>query len=181
MTPDSGSGGRWFDSSSRNFVAADMWKSSGWMRGLSRKQVSALGGLWVRVPRLPPWLLTVRDPAIPWSSGNDSWPTPRKRYRSRYRKSLFLQCFPDAICKHFNPKMPKIVARLFANRSLRKNLVFGRVVQSARTPVSHTGSHWFESSHAHFVDPSRSHSFNGCKRASSGAAIAWYRADQFLT
>jgi hypothetical protein len=28
-------------------------KSSGWMRGLSRKQVSAAGGLWVRVPRLP--------------------------------------------------------------------------------------------------------------------------------
>ena len=61
VTPDSGSGGRWFDSSSRNFVHANLGKSSGRMRGLSRKQVFALGGLWVRVPRLPPSSSTVRE------------------------------------------------------------------------------------------------------------------------
>ena len=92
VTPDSESGGRWFDSSSRNSPKANragerrkervdktevqrcrssclprgllrsplyfllsplLRKSSCRMRGLSRKQVSALGGLWVQVPRLP--------------------------------------------------------------------------------------------------------------------------------
>ncbi len=55
VTPGSEPGGRWFDSNPRNFVHANLGKSSGWMRSLSRKQVAALGGLWVRVPRLPPW------------------------------------------------------------------------------------------------------------------------------
>jgi hypothetical protein len=98
VTPDSGSGGRWFDSSSRNFWLANSRKSSGWMRGLSRKQVSALGGLWVRVPRLPPWHLRVRDRAIPWSSGNDSWPTPRQRWFESIRDYCGTEkdCLPEA-------------------------------------------------------------------------------------
>jgi hypothetical protein len=65
------------------------------MRGLSRKQVFALGELWVRVPQLPllvallgneatigsrQFVKRVQNKEIPWSSGNDSWPTTRQRW-----------------------------------------------------------------------------------------------------
>jgi hypothetical protein len=37
-------------------------------------KTGAVTPLWVRVPRLP-----LRNKTVPWSSGNDSWPTPRQR------------------------------------------------------------------------------------------------------
>ncbi len=44
----------------------------------AREPVLKTGGglrrLWVRVPRLP-----LEQHMVPWSSGNDSWPTPRQR------------------------------------------------------------------------------------------------------
>jgi hypothetical protein len=56
------------------------------MRTLFRKQVAAHRRLWVRVPRLP----LTHAITVPWSSGNDSWLTSRKRRFDSVRDYFFL-------------------------------------------------------------------------------------------
>jgi hypothetical protein len=56
VTPGSEPGGRWFDSNPRNLEESQTWKSSGLDEEPVLKTGVRRGGLWVRVPRLPPRL-----------------------------------------------------------------------------------------------------------------------------
>ena len=66
-------------------------------------KTGAVTPLWVRVPRLP-----LRNTLVPWSSGNDSWPTPRQRRFKSVR---------DYLQQHVLAEQPGVLATLSRWRS----------------------------------------------------------------
>ena len=73
------------------------------MRGLSRKQVSAMGGLWVRVPRLPlaeriTWERgDHREPPIPETRSEQRNPVVQRQRLLAYTQATMVRVHPGLL------------------------------------------------------------------------------------